>query len=153
MTWANAMQAILSKLGTAATDAGVTLFSSIRGAETATPCWIWDVAISRVPITPNGRWQWTAQGGQGKTSCYWQAELTITVVGDSLGMCFDSLDVLSIHLDAGPYVVQPFGTGESYKLTIESFGPFTTEAATPDDGQQDAERSISGSVSIHITEI
>lgn len=146
MTWSNAIQAVLNRVQAAASDSNAALFSSIRGAGTATPCWIWDVSISRVPIMPNGTWEWST-----KSSSYWQAELTVTIVGDSLGTCFDNLNVLADYLDGGPYTVA-FAT-DTYRLAIESFGPFTTEAATPDDGQQDAERSISGSVSIHITEI
>ena len=141
-----AMLAVLNRLETAAGAADVGLFSSIRAAGSGTPCWIWDAQISRVPMLPNGIWEWST-----KASAYWQIELSITIVGDSLNQCFDSFTVLHEEFDAGPYTVT-FAT-ETYKMAIEAFGPFSTEAATPDDGQQDAERSITGTISIHITEV
>jgi len=143
MTMRNAMLAVLNQLVTAS---DISVFSSIRAAGSATPCVIWDASISRVPIMPNGIWEWST-----KSSSYWNIELTLTVIGDTIEGCFDSLDTIHAGFDAGPYTVV-FAT-ETYKMAIESFGPFSTEAATPDDGQQDGERSLTGSISIHITEV
>ena len=138
----DAMMAVLEKLSTAASASGFPMFASLRAATAATPCFIWDAAIQRVPIMPNGQW------ANGKP--YWQIELTVTMISDSLDDCFGMLQTLHEEMDTGPYSVT-IGT-KTFKLTAEQFGPFSTEAATPDDGKQDAERSITGSITIHVTE-
>jgi hypothetical protein len=146
MSLRNAMLAVIDRMQTAANSVDVPLFSSIRAAGSSTPCWIWDVQISRVPMLRNGVWEWST-----KASAYWQIELTVTIVGDSLDYCFSNLSDLHVEFDGGPYTITV--STETYKMAVEAFGPFSTEAATPDDGQQDAERSISGTISIHITEV
>jgi hypothetical protein len=147
MSFANVMLAVLDRAEAGANASGSNLYAGIRAAGNATPCVIWDAQLSRVSMTQGGIWAPTV----GFATSYYLIELSLTFISDSLSTCFGQLSDFQDEFDAATHTVTV--NGNTYKMTIESFGPFSTETATPDDGQQDGERSLTGSISIHITEV
>lgn len=144
MSLRGAVKAVIQKLENAANASGTSAYVSMRVAGQTTPCIVFDISIRQTIPMPNGN----AFGG-GKR--HYDVSVEVSCIADTLDQAMAVLeDLQSEFADGGPYSVTV--DAETIKITCIEFGEFTTRAEVPDDGQHDAERVVSGTITLQATE-
>lgn len=145
MSLRGAVKAVIQKLENAANGAGTSAYASMRVAGQPTPCIVFDLSIRQtIPMPNSGTF-----GGGGKR--HYDVSVEVACIADDLDSALVLLEELQAEFpDGGPYT-ETVGT-ETIKITCTEFGEFTTRAEVPDDGQHDAKRVVSGTITLQATE-
>jgi hypothetical protein len=114
------------------------LNASMRVAGTPTPVAVYDCTCTPVQHHP------------GTFSGHWAIEATITVIGDNLLEIANIADSIGGYFSSNPNFT-PTTPSVSCRIGVETIS-FATGAESPDDGQQDAERTITISLTMQVRE-
>lgn len=144
MSLRGVVKAVISKLDNAGIASGQGAFASMRVAGQQTPCIVFDLSIRQTVPMPHG----AAFGGGLR---HYDVSVDASCIADTLDGAMTVLEDLQAEFaDSGPYTVTV--DAETIKITCIEFGEFTTRAEVPDDGQHDAERVVSGTITLQATE-
>jgi len=104
---------------------GNSVCSGLRTAATPTPCYVYEVSNMEMAVQMRG----------ASVLNHWTVGVEINCVADTVAAVCTLIDDLIAEFDAGPITYTTFDC----TIVLSSFAiAFST--ATPDDGQQDAER-------------
>jgi hypothetical protein len=136
------VKAVVTKVDSAAKLSGTSAYSSMRVAGATTPCLVFDLSLRQTMSMPNS-----------KVGSLHHYEVTVDVacIADDLDSALALVENLQSEFpDAG--LVSVVVGAATIKLVCTEFGEFTTRAEVPDDGQHDAERIVSGTITLQATE-
>jgi hypothetical protein len=112
---------------------GYPVSVGMRNAATATPCIVYEINGATVDLIMSGP----------NTLNHWTIEVEVACIADTVDTITDMVDAVLSEWNSGPIN----NTTYDCKLVLASFSvAFTAE--TPDDGQQDAERIATVSISM-----
>lgn len=131
MSMSTVITAVRARMATASTKT----FPGMRVAGRVTPCIVYNVDISHTMHFP-------ATAG---TKSHYMVTVQATCIADTLDAALDVADDLADAFLGGPF------THTGCKLVAQEM-TFSTGAEVPDDGQQDAERTVTATITLQAKE-
>jgi hypothetical protein len=126
---------VVAAIRARAAVATANVYAGMRVAGKGTPCIVYNVELSATMYLP----------GAIGTKTHWNGTLTATCIANTLDAASDLADKLANAFGSGPY------SHTGCKLVAHEMS-FATGTELPDDGQQDAERTVSVTINLQAQE-